>query len=121
MGSKLKVPPLFNPNEDNYETFKRELEIWDSFTELEKKKRGPAVFLSLDKKTKQAVSQLKPAEISAEDGLQKIIEKLDEVYLADRNTRAYGAFQKFYECKREEGETLEDFLVKFEDKYNAME
>ena len=24
MGSKLKVPPLFNPNEDNYETFKRE-------------------------------------------------------------------------------------------------
>ena len=121
MGSKLKAPPLFNPNEDNYEAYKRELEIWDSFTDLEEKKRGPAVYLSLDKKTKQAVSQLKPADISAPDGLQKIIQKLDEVYLADRNTRAYAAFQRFNECKRDEGETLEDFIIRFEDKYNDME
>ena len=100
---------------------KESVEIWNSFTDLEEKKRAPAFFLSLDKKTKQAVSQLKSAEISAENGLQKIIEKTDEVYVSDRNTRAYGAFQKFYECEREEWETLEDFNVKFEGKYDAMD
>ena len=57
------------------------MEIWDSFTDVEEKKRGPAVYLSLDKKTKQAVSHLKPAERSAPNGLQKIIQKLDVVYL----------------------------------------
>ena len=118
--SKLKAPPVFNADEDSYEDFKRELEIWDSFTELEKKKRGPAVYLSLQKKTKQALRGLKPAELSADDGLLKIIDKLDEVYLADSSTRAYTAFQRFYNCKREEGETFEAFIIRFEDKYSDM-
>ena len=118
--SKLKAPPVFNADEDSYEDFKRELEIWDSFTELEKKKRGPAVYLSLQKKTKQALRGLKTAELSADDGLLKIIDKLDEVYLADSSTRAYTAFQRFYNCKREEGETFEAFIIRFEDKYSDM-
>ena len=115
------MPPLFKPDEDSYENFKKELQIWDSFTDLDKKKRGPAVYLSLEKKVKQAVSELKPADLAAEDGLEKILNKLDEVYLADTNTRAYTAFQNFYELKREEGESFEDFVIRFEDKYNDME
>ena len=118
--SKLKAPPQFNPGEDNYEEFKKELRIWDSFTDLDKKKRGPAVYLSLDKKSKQAVSQLTPENLSEEDGLQQIIQKLDDVYLADKTTRAYAAFQKFYKCRRDSGETFEAFLVRFEDLYNGM-
>ena len=118
--SKLKAPPQFNPGEDNYEEFKKELRIWDSFTDLDKKKRGPAVYLSLDKKSKQAVSQLTPENLSEEDGLQQIIQKLDDVYLADKTTRAYAAFQKFYKCRRDSGETFEAFLVRFEDLNNGM-
>ena len=118
--SKLKAPPLFDPDKDSYEAFKKELEIWNIFTDLDKKKRGPAVYLTLEKKVKQAVSQLTPAEISTEDGLQLIIQKLDDVYLADKSTRAYTAFQKFYLCKRDGGESFEDFIVRFEDKYNDM-
>ena len=80
--SKLIAPTQFNPGEDNYEEFKKELRIWDSFTDLDKKKRGPAVYLSLDKKSKQAVSQLTPENLNEEDGLQQIIQKLDDVCLS---------------------------------------
>ena len=34
--------------------------------------------------------------------------------------RAHIAFQKFYLCKRDGGESFEDFMVRFEDKYNDM-
>ena len=102
----VKAPPAFDPETDNYEQFKKDLQIWELLTDLAATKKGPAVYLSLKKETREAVRNLSVAEISAEGGLNKIIERLDEVYLADKNTRAYDAFQKFYKCKRESGETF---------------
>ena len=84
--SKLKTPPQFNPDEDSYESFKHDLQIWNTFTELDAKKRGPAVYLSLTKKTREAVRDLSSTELSGNDGLEKIISRLDDVYLADQNT-----------------------------------
>ena len=42
MSKSLKSPPRFDPDEDNYEQFKKDLEIWSLLTDLEAKKRGPA-------------------------------------------------------------------------------
>ena len=95
MSKNLKAPPLFNPDEDNYESFKRDLSIWESFTDLADKKKGPAVYLSLSKKARESVRDIQVAEISSDGGLKIIITKLDEIYLADKNTRAYTAFQNF--------------------------
>ena len=121
MSSKsYKAPPLFDPDTDNYEQFKKDLQIWEILTDLDAKKKGPAVYLALGKKTREAVRNLTVAEVSAESGLTKIIERLDEVYLADKNTRAYTAFQNFYKCKRESGETFENFIIRFERLYGDL-
>ena len=120
MSKSLKSPPRFDPDEDNYEQFKKDLQIWGLLTDLEAKKRGPAVYLSLDKKAREAVRSLTVAQINADDGLAKITERLDEVYLQDQNTRAYMAFQNFYRCKRESGETFEKFIIRFEGLYNDL-
>ena len=53
-------------------------------------------------------------------GLKTIADRLDEVYLADKNTRAYTSFQSFYKCKRESGGTFEDFIVRFERLYSGL-
>jgi len=113
----LRAPPPFNPDEDSYEKFKKDLQIWDCLTDLPREKKGPAVYLSLTKKAQSAVSELKVAEINGANGMDTILKKLDTVYLADTNTRAYTAFQRFYECKRTSGEKFEDFLVRFEKLY----
>ena len=120
MSKNLKAPPPFDPDEDNYEQFKKDLQIWEILTELDVKKKGPAVYLSLNKKARDAVRNLSVADISDNDGLKKIIQRLDDVYHADKNTRAYTAFQNFYKCKRESGETYEQFIVKFERLYGEL-
>ena len=57
---------------------------------------GPAVYLTLTGRAREAVRDLKPADIGKETGLDEIIVKLDAVYLKDENTRAYVAFKEFY-------------------------
>ena len=117
----LKAPPNFDLERDNYEQFKKDISLWELLTELDNKKKGPAVYLSLKNKAREAVRNLPIEEISAEGGLKTIIDRLDEVYLADRNTRAYEAFQRFYKCKRDSGETFEQFIVRFERMYGDLE
>ena len=56
-------------------------------------KKDPAIYLSLSKKAQRSVSEVQVADIKKEDdGMETIIKKLDELYLADKNTKAYVAF-----------------------------
>ena len=101
MGSRLKAPPVFDPEEDLYESWKNELGMWEVFTDAESKKRGPIVYMQLRGKAKEAVRSLTPDELHVDDGLKLIIDKLDAIFLKDKNTRVFHAFQKFYEYRCE--------------------
>ena len=46
--------------------------------------------------------------------------KLDDVFLKDKNTRAFLKFQEFYGYKRSGGETIDSFIVKFEQLYSEL-
>ena len=54
MASKLKAPPVFN-EEDDYLAWKNDVEVWRMYTDLDKKKIGPAVYLSLTNRAREAV------------------------------------------------------------------
>ena len=86
----LKAPPNFDPERDNYEQFKKDISLWELLTELDNKKKGPAVYLSLKNKAREAVRNLPIEEISADGGLKTIIDRLDEVYLAE-SIRSFSA------------------------------
>ena len=92
--SQVKAPPVFN-EEEHYLNWENDLEVWKLFTDTEKKKMGPAVYLMLSGCTREAVRDLKPADNGKETGLDEIIVKLDADYLKDENTRAYVAFKEF--------------------------
>ena len=48
MTSSFKKPPEFNPNGgDSYANWKSDIEIWQLFTKEDKKRQGPAVYLTL--------------------------------------------------------------------------
>ena len=117
--SQIKAPPVFNEEED-YLNWKNDLEVWKLFTDTEKKKMGPAVYLTLTGRAREAVRDLKPADIGKETGLDEIIVKLDAVYLKDENTCAYVAFKEFYEFKRASGENFSEFIVKYEHLYHKL-
>ena len=70
--NKLMAPPVFNEEED-YMAWKNDIEVWQMYTDLDRKKQGPAVYLSLTDRAREVVRSIKPAELAENDGLKKII------------------------------------------------
>ena len=110
----LKMPPILQ-DEDSYLEWKEDLKVWELFTDLEKKKRGPAIYLTLSGHARDCVRGLDPAtEIGSVDGVKLILEKLDAVFLKDKDTQTFVAFETFYHYRRASGVSITDFLVEFE-------
>ena len=109
---QLKTPPVL-ADEDGYGEWLNDVKIWQLFTDLEKKKQGPALYLTLSGRARECVRELTPEVIGGDDGVQKIIEKLDKLFMKDQNTHAYLAFKEFYDYRRPAGVSITDFIVRF--------
>ena len=62
-------------NSEDFEEWKRDIQIWNAVTEVDKKKQGPILYRSLEGQAKKACSSIKVEEICAEDGYIKIMDK----------------------------------------------
>ena len=71
MATALKTPPLLT-DDISYDDWKADLSIWKLFTELEAKKQGPALYLSLSGKARECVRALTPEQIGGETGFKLI-------------------------------------------------
>ena len=91
-----KNPPLLT-DDISYTDWKTDLSIWELFTELDKKKRGPALYLSLSGKARECVRALDPKEIGGEGGFELIVQKLDAVFVDDVNLLTFNSFKDFYD------------------------
>ena len=89
MASKYFPPPTLL--KDKYSTWKREMKIWELVTSLDKTKRAHMVFLSLEGTAREAVLELDTAVLNSEDGMKKLYEKLDTLFLEDVNQSAFRA------------------------------
>ena len=111
--NQLKSPPVLQDEED-YLNWKQDLDIWQLYTDLDKKKQGPAVYLCLSGKAKKCARSLTMEELGANDGVAKIIAKLDTWFDKDKNTQTFLAFNEFYEYRRSSGVNIIEFLVHYE-------
>ena len=116
---QLKAPPVFS-EDDDYLSWKNDITVWQMFTDLDKKKQGFAVYLAMTGRAREAVREIPTRELGADDGLTKIIQKLDSLFLKDESTRAYISFKEFHHFKRSSGEHFADFIIKFEKLYNKL-
>ena len=71
-----KAPSLLSQSKD-YEDWKNLIGIWTELTTLDKKKQGPSLVLTLDGKSQEAALELRSEEVSSEDGVKIILERLD--------------------------------------------
>ena len=60
-------------------------------------------------------------ELGSENGVTLIFDKLDALFLKDKNTRAYLAFKAFYDYKRRSGVSKTEFIVRFEYLYHKRQ
>ena len=80
----LKMPPIL-VDESNYGEWKNDLEIWESFTDLDVEKEEVAVYLSLIGQACDCVRILSHQQTSTENGIKNILESLDSLFLKDKN------------------------------------
>lgn len=118
-GNNIKTPPILT-EDSNYSEWKLDLSIWELYTDLETKKRGPAVFLSLSGRAKEVCRSIAVADLGKDGGVKLITDKLDTVLEQDKNTRVFLAFKQFYNYKRPSGTTITDFLIKYEYLYQNL-
>ena len=107
-------PPIFDEAKMTWREYKKEIEVWSMLTSLSKQKRGPALWMNLKGKAKEAVKEMDLNEIKAEDGLEKMIRKLDEIFKTDDNQAAYMAYRDFENFVRPQDMNFQDFVIKFE-------
>jgi hypothetical protein len=97
-----------------YDDWKKELEIWCSFTDLEAKRQGPAIFLTLKGKARETVlAEVKPATLKTDDGVEKITIALDKLYKKNKSESAFTAFENFIKFKRPNSMSIKDYCIEF--------
>ena len=73
-------------NQREREQWLQELEIWECVTDLEKKKQGPMVYLSLTDKIRKSCNDISVRDLNKDDGLDILVRKIKSLYAKDTNT-----------------------------------
>ena len=87
--NSFKMTPPVLTKEYSYSNWKYNLRVWEALTLLEKDKQGLAVFLALTGQDKQAVRNISVGNLNSVNGVKRIIEELDKLYLKDESSLMY--------------------------------
>ena len=99
--SSRKNPPSFDPEADDYASWKSDVDIWRLYTDTAETKVGPAVYLALQGKARDVVRGMSPEDIGSATGYDTIVAELDKVYLSNESSRAFVAFLRSITSFRE--------------------
>ena len=99
MAPNVKDPPSWS-EEMSYDEYKKEIKVWQLLKPATDVEEGPLIFRQLTGRAKTAAHELTVEEIGDKDGLKKILAKLDDLYLGDKNQRIYIDLEAFEKFKR---------------------
>lgn len=112
----IKTPPPMSKDLP-YNEWKHEIKVWRSFTNLDKTKLGPALFLSLQGSARDAAHEVSVEDLSKENGIEILLKKLDELYLKDTDNAVFEAYDRFERYQRPEGMNIIEYINAFERLY----
>ena len=110
--SSLKTPPLWEDGK-SFEKWKSEMELWALITELDKKKRGPVVALTLTGRKREIALEIKAEDLNKDEGLKTLLDKLKLSFGQDETDRIFEAYSKFESINRGT-KIMVEYLQQFE-------
>ena len=113
MAMKIKTPEY---KSGYYERYRLELEAWREITDLDKKKQGIAIALTLPEDDESGIrekvfDELSIADLKAEDGLDKLLTFMDKKLKKDDLADSWEKFSSFEEYQRKEQSITEYISV----------
>ena len=100
-GKRNRDPPILN-DDDDYEEWAREIEIWQIMTDLDVTKQGASIYFSLRGKARKCCKTINVEELQGEDGVKKLLEKLAELYAPDKDKSTFKKYELFEEFQQPE-------------------
>lgn len=119
MAANYKVPPKFDEAR-SYECWKNEVNMWTRVTELEKKKQALAVALGLGGRAKEIAMEISADELDNDNGMDKLLEKLDGVFQLEEKDWAYEAYTQFDRLTKDGSVSMADYIIDYEQRYNRI-
>ena len=123
MSTKTIPPPGFKGK--TYEQYRVELDAWESITEVPKVKRAVTVAFSLPEEDETRIrekvfTELTLGDLNVETGLKVLTDFLDKKLKIDDIADSWYKFNDFDECKRGSDQSVNDFIVLFDQKYQKI-
>ena len=122
MAVKIQPPDFRKKSFDRY---KQELSAWKEVTEMDKKKQGIAVALTLpDDETgirEKIFEEMDLDELKADDGLDKLLIFMDKHLGKDEITDGFEKFEDFENFQRSPDQNINEYIAKFDQKYKRLE
>ena len=124
MSTSRYVPPP-SLSGKSYEQYSIELDLWESITEVAKEKQAGTVAFSLPEEHESRIrekvfNELKLEDLNKAEGLKTLKDFLDKHLKKDDLTDRWLKYDDFDECKRSDGQSVDDFIVTFDEKYNKI-
>ena len=114
-----KIPPQLSKSK-SYSDWVRLVKLWTKFTDLDKGKQGPALVMTLQGKALDSILELSDEQISSEQGVDRIISKLNDLYKKDELNEKFEDLEKFESYKRDPDTSMQQFMIDFDQNYNKL-
>ena len=98
----------------DFDSWKREIDLWRLVTDLPKEKQGSVLYLSLPEKIRTQLESIAVDDLNKDDGLDTVITKLKELYSPSEELRAFHAYEEFETYRRPNNMSIKDFINEFE-------
>ena len=112
MASVIDNPPALEDIE-NYEQWTEDVLLWKEITDLSKNKQAlvvVVVHLTLKGQAREVTNQISTNDKKKDNGLELLLNKLDEAFLKEPERRKFMAYQHFEECARKDRLPIYDLM-----------
>ena len=113
-----KTPPELAGND--YETWKKEVSLWQSITNLPAEKQAVAITLSLCGQYKEVATSINSELLKANNGVQNLVTELDKHFKRECIDESYECYREFNHYVRNHNVSMSQHVHEFQRRYNKL-
>ena len=116
-GGRSPPCPKLNPDNTNYEIWRKQVQVWRHITSSHKRNQGSILFLAMEGKAKDHVHNMDLDKLEQDDGFEEVLKVLDEVYLPEIFEKKHRNFNDLWFAYRKENESMAIWVANWHAKF----
>ena len=120
MAGKRSCDPPILSDDVEFEEWEREIQIWQIATDVDKRKQGARIYLSLQGKARENCRNIDPSTLEGDGGVKVLLDKLKALYAKDAAQALFQTIEEFETYQRPDNLDIKDFLNEWETRVVIM-